>query len=87
MKPRFLAHAVYSDPWIGCISFGVYVDGISSSHLIHLFRVPMMGLDFVLVVLAGYKSLQHYFRVPDKTWSGARLMRTFARDSVLYFLW
>ncbi|KAG1736925.1 uncharacterized protein EDB91DRAFT_497264 [Suillus paluster] len=48
--------------------------------------VPMMGLDFVLVVLAGYKSLQHYFQVPDKTWSGAHLMRTFARDSILYFL-
>ncbi|KAG0699003.1 hypothetical protein DFH29DRAFT_877582 [Suillus ampliporus] len=51
-----------------------------------LFRIPMMGLDFVLVVLAGYKSLQHYFKVPDKTWSGAHLMRTFARDSILYFL-
>ncbi|OAX36012.1 hypothetical protein K503DRAFT_784667 [Rhizopogon vinicolor AM-OR11-026] len=47
--------------------------------------VPMMGLDFVLVVLAGYKSLQHYFQIPDKTWSGARLMRIFARDSILYF--
>ncbi|KAG0699007.1 hypothetical protein DFH29DRAFT_877585 [Suillus ampliporus] len=51
-----------------------------------LFRIPMMGLDFVLVVLAGYKSLQHYFQVPDKTWSGAHPMRTFARDSILYFL-
>ncbi|KAG1819786.1 uncharacterized protein BJ212DRAFT_1555326 [Suillus subaureus] len=48
--------------------------------------VPMMGLDLVLVLLAGYKSLQHYFQVPDKTWSGARLMRTFARDSIIYFL-
>jgi hypothetical protein len=52
-----------------------------------LTRVPMMSLDFVLVVLAGYKSLQHYLQVPDKTWSGARLMRTFARDSILYFFW
>ncbi|KAJ8591454.1 hypothetical protein M405DRAFT_932134 [Rhizopogon salebrosus TDB-379] len=52
---------------------------------LYLFWVPMMSLDFVLVVLAGYKSLQHYLQVPDKTWSGARLMRTFARDSILYF--
>ncbi|KAG2040275.1 hypothetical protein BDR03DRAFT_949516 [Suillus americanus] len=59
---------------------------LGSVDWLYLFWVPMMGLDFVLVVLAGYKSLQHYFRVPDKTWSGARLMRTFARDSVLYFL-
>lgn len=59
---------------------------LGSMDWLYLFWVPMMGLDFVLVVLAGYKSLQHYFRVPDKTWSGARLMRTFARDSVLYFL-
>ncbi|KAG1819789.1 uncharacterized protein BJ212DRAFT_1298207 [Suillus subaureus] len=59
---------------------------LGSVDWLYLFWVPMMGLDFVLVVLAGYKSLQHYLRVPDKTWSGARLMRTFARDSVLYFL-
>jgi hypothetical protein len=64
-----------------------FMEYYHDSNLIFLFRVPMMGLDFVLVVLAGYKSLQHYFRVPDKTWSGARLMRTFARDSVLYFIW
>jgi hypothetical protein len=30
MKPRSLAHAVYLDPWIGCISFGIYVYGILS---------------------------------------------------------
>ncbi|KAG2139057.1 hypothetical protein DEU56DRAFT_912311 [Suillus clintonianus] len=58
---------------------------LGSVDWLYLFWVPMMGLDFVLVVLAGYKSLQHYFQVPDKTWSGARLMRTFARDSILYF--
>ncbi|KAG1778390.1 hypothetical protein EV702DRAFT_1096260, partial [Suillus placidus] len=49
--------------------------------------ISMMGLAFVLVLLAGYKSLQHYFQVPDKTWSSARLMRAFARDSIIYFLW
>ncbi|KAG2139056.1 hypothetical protein DEU56DRAFT_333110 [Suillus clintonianus] len=59
---------------------------LGSVDWLYLFWVPMMGLDFVLVVLAGYKSLQHYFQVPDKSWSGARLMRTFARDSILYFL-
>ncbi|KAG1749553.1 hypothetical protein EDB19DRAFT_1904672 [Suillus lakei] len=59
---------------------------LGSVDWLYLFWVPMMGLDFVLVLLAGYKSLQHYFQVPDKTWSGARLMRTFARDSILYFL-
>ncbi|KAG2040274.1 hypothetical protein BDR03DRAFT_949511 [Suillus americanus] len=59
---------------------------IGSVDWLYLFWVPMMGLDFVLVLLAGYKSLQHYFQVPDKTWSGARLMRGFARDSILYFL-
>ncbi|KAG2132843.1 uncharacterized protein EDB93DRAFT_894011 [Suillus bovinus] len=58
---------------------------LGSMDWLYLFWVPMMGLEFVLVVLAGYKSLQHYLQVPDKTWSGARLMRTFARDSVLYF--
>jgi len=50
-------------------------------------RVPVMGLDFVLVLLAGYKSIQHYRHVPDKTWFGARLMRVFARDSIIYFFW
>ncbi|KAG1865375.1 hypothetical protein F4604DRAFT_1928521 [Suillus subluteus] len=59
---------------------------VESVDWLYLFWVPMMGLDFVLVLLAGYKSLQHYFQVPDKTWSGARLMRAFARDSILYFL-
>ncbi|KAG1736924.1 uncharacterized protein EDB91DRAFT_1141665 [Suillus paluster] len=59
---------------------------LGSVDWLYLFWVPMMGLDFVLVVLAGYKSLQHYFQMPDKTWFGARLMRTFARDSILYFL-
>ncbi|KAG1854706.1 hypothetical protein C8R48DRAFT_317815 [Suillus tomentosus] len=59
---------------------------LGSMEWLYLFWVPMMGLELVLVVLAGHKSLQHYFQVPDKTWSGARLMRTFARDSVLYFL-
>ncbi|KAG1768981.1 hypothetical protein EDD22DRAFT_870215 [Suillus occidentalis] len=59
---------------------------LGSVDWLYLFWVPMMGLDFVLVVLAGYKSLQHYIQAPDKTWSGARLMRTFARDSILYFL-
>ncbi|KAJ8591456.1 hypothetical protein M405DRAFT_932135 [Rhizopogon salebrosus TDB-379] len=58
---------------------------LGSVDWLYLFWVPMMGLDFVIVVLAGYRSLQHYFQVPDKTWSGARLMRTFARDSILYF--
>ncbi|OJA11194.1 hypothetical protein AZE42_06242 [Rhizopogon vesiculosus] len=58
---------------------------LGSVDWLYLFWVPMMGLDFVLVVLAGYKSLQHYFQIPDKTWSGARLMRVFARDSILYF--
>ncbi|KAG1900048.1 uncharacterized protein F5891DRAFT_1189138 [Suillus fuscotomentosus] len=59
---------------------------LGSVDWLYLFWVPMMGLDFVLVLLAGYKSLQHYFQVPDKNWSGARLMRAFARDSILYFL-
>ncbi|KAG1806242.1 hypothetical protein EV424DRAFT_1577694 [Suillus variegatus] len=59
---------------------------LGSMEWLYLFWVPMMGLELVLVVLAGHKSLQHYFQVPDKTWSGARLMRIFARDSVLYFL-
>lgn len=59
---------------------------LGSIEWLYLFWVPMMGLELVLVVLAGHKSLQHYFQVPDKTWSGARLMRTFARDSVLYFV-
>ncbi|KAG1819788.1 uncharacterized protein BJ212DRAFT_1343042 [Suillus subaureus] len=60
---------------------------VGSVDWLYLFWVPMMGLDLVLVLLAGYKSLQHYFQVPDKTWSGARLMHVFARDSMLYFLW
>ncbi|KAG2359728.1 hypothetical protein BDR07DRAFT_194180 [Suillus spraguei] len=59
---------------------------LGSIDWLYLFWVPMMGLDFVLVALSVYKSLQHYLRVPDKTWSGARLMRTIARDSVLYFI-
>ncbi|KAG1856626.1 hypothetical protein DFJ58DRAFT_337142 [Suillus subalutaceus] len=59
---------------------------VESVDWLYLFWVPMMCLDFVLVLLAGYKSLQHYSQVPDKTWFGARLMRVFARDSILYFL-
>ncbi|KAG1858359.1 hypothetical protein DFJ58DRAFT_305043 [Suillus subalutaceus] len=59
---------------------------VGSVDWLYLFWVPLMGLDSVLVLLAGYKSLQHYFQVPDKTWFGARLMHAFARDSILYFL-
>jgi hypothetical protein len=58
---------------------------IGSVNWLYLFWVPVMGLDFVLVLLAGYKSIQHYRHVPDKTWFGARLMRVFARDSIIYF--
>jgi hypothetical protein len=64
-----------------------FVNSYRDPPLILLSRVPMIGLDFVLVALAGYKSLQHYSQIPDKTWSGARLMRIFARDSILYFFW
>ncbi|KAH7911919.1 hypothetical protein BJ138DRAFT_1149587 [Hygrophoropsis aurantiaca] len=52
----------------------------------YMFWFPLMILDFILVVLVGYKSMQHYLRVPDKTWSGARLVRSLARDSFIYFL-
>ncbi|KAG2132838.1 uncharacterized protein EDB93DRAFT_1093658, partial [Suillus bovinus] len=49
------------------------------------FWAPIMAFDFVIMVLAGFKSMQHYLHVPDKTWSGARLMKILARDSFVYF--
>ncbi|KAG1900054.1 uncharacterized protein F5891DRAFT_338116 [Suillus fuscotomentosus] len=49
------------------------------------FWTPIMAFDFVIMVLAGFKSMQHYIHVPNKNWSGARLMKTLARDSFVYF--
>ncbi|KAG0692382.1 hypothetical protein DFH29DRAFT_513860 [Suillus ampliporus] len=40
---------------------------LGSVDWLYRFWIPMTGLDFVVVVLAGYKSLQHYFHVPAKT--------------------
>ncbi|KAH7928153.1 hypothetical protein BV22DRAFT_1030973 [Leucogyrophana mollusca] len=52
----------------------------------YMFWSPLMIFDFILVALAGYKSVHHYRQVPNKNWSGARLMKTLARDSFVYFL-
>ncbi|KAG1856619.1 hypothetical protein DFJ58DRAFT_840769 [Suillus subalutaceus] len=49
------------------------------------FWTPIMAFDFVIMVLAGFKSVQHYRHVPNKNWSGARFMKTLARDSFIYF--
>ncbi|KAG2049457.1 hypothetical protein BDR06DRAFT_706061 [Suillus hirtellus] len=49
------------------------------------FWTPIMAFDFVIMVLAGFKSMQHYIHVPNKNWSGARLMKILARDSFVYF--
>lgn len=49
------------------------------------FWTPIMAFDFVIMALAGFKSVQHYRRVPNKNWSGARFMKTLARDSFIYF--
>jgi len=60
---------------------------LSSKLLTRHDRSPLMAFDFVIMVLAGFKSVQHYRRVPDKNWSGARFMKTLARDSFIYFAW
>ncbi|EGN96276.1 hypothetical protein SERLA73DRAFT_162144 [Serpula lacrymans var. lacrymans S7.3] len=52
----------------------------------YLFMIPIMVFDFILFVLALYKSLQHYRQVPDKTWSGARVISMMMRDSLLFFM-
>ncbi|KAG1736931.1 uncharacterized protein EDB91DRAFT_497519 [Suillus paluster] len=49
------------------------------------FWMPLMAFDFLIMGLAGFKSVQHYRRVPNKKWSGAQLMKTLARDSFIYF--
>ncbi|KAG1736930.1 uncharacterized protein EDB91DRAFT_1141721 [Suillus paluster] len=49
------------------------------------FWIPLMAFDFVIMTLAGFKSVQHYRHVPNKNWSGARFMKTLARDSFIYF--
>ncbi|KAG2109427.1 hypothetical protein BD769DRAFT_1642881 [Suillus cothurnatus] len=65
------------------VLFGVCVTAIPSWFI--PFWSPLMAFDFVIMVLAGFKSVQHYRRVPDKNWSGARFMKTLARDSFIYF--
>lgn len=60
---------------------------LSSKFLMWQQRTPIMAFDFVIMVLAGFKSMQHYIHVPNKNWSGARLMKTLARDSFVYFAW
>ncbi|KAH7905187.1 hypothetical protein BJ138DRAFT_1165241 [Hygrophoropsis aurantiaca] len=66
-------------------TFIICIGGYSHSYMYWL--LPMMPaiFDFILIALVGYKSMQHYLRVPDRTWSGARLVRTLARDSFAYF--
>ncbi|KAG1749546.1 hypothetical protein EDB19DRAFT_1629584, partial [Suillus lakei] len=49
------------------------------------FWIPVMVFDFVIMILAGFRSVQHYCSVPNKNWSGARFMKTLARDSFIYF--
>lgn len=44
-----------------------------------------MTYDFVIMVLAGFKSVQCYRRIPDKSWFSARFMKALARDSFVYF--
>lgn len=44
-----------------------------------------MAYDFVVMVLAGFKSVQRYRRIPDKSWFSARFMKALARDSFVYF--
>ena len=47
----------------------------------------MISYDAVLLILVCYKAYEHFKLMPDKAWSGARLMNVLVRDSVLYFLW
>jgi len=49
------------------------------------FWLPLMAFDFIIMVLAGFKSVQRYRRVPDKSWFSARFMKVLARDSFVYF--
>ncbi|KAG1799359.1 uncharacterized protein HD556DRAFT_1534549 [Suillus plorans] len=65
------------------VLFGVCEETIPSWFI--PFWTPIMAFDFVIMVLAGFKSMQHYIHVPNKNWSGARLMKTLARDSFVYF--
>lgn len=65
------------------VFFGVCDEAIPSWFI--PFWAPIMAFDFVIMVLAGFKSVQHYCRVPNKKWSGARFMKTLARDSFVYF--
>ncbi|KAG1778384.1 hypothetical protein EV702DRAFT_1044681 [Suillus placidus] len=65
------------------VLFGICVEAIPSWFI--PFWTPIMAFDFVIMVLAGFKSVQHYCRVPNKKWSGARFMKTLARDSFVYF--
>jgi len=49
------------------------------------FWVPLMSYDFIIVILAGYKSVQRYRHIPNKNWFSARFMKVLARDSFVYF--
>ncbi|KAG0699015.1 hypothetical protein DFH29DRAFT_68233 [Suillus ampliporus] len=49
------------------------------------FWSPFMAFDFIIMVLAGFKSVQYYRHAPNKNWSGAQLMKILARDSFMYF--
>jgi len=49
------------------------------------FWILLMAYDFIIMVLAGFKSVQRYRRIPNKSWFSARFMKVLARDSFVYF--
>ncbi|KAG0699005.1 hypothetical protein DFH29DRAFT_938578 [Suillus ampliporus] len=66
------------------ILFGICVLGPLPTWFIP-FWSPLMVFDFIIMVLAGFKSVQYYRRAPNKNWSGAQLVKILARDSFVYF--
>lgn len=44
-----------------------------------------MVFDFIIGVLVGFKSVQRYRCIPNKSWFSARFMKVLARDSFVYF--
>ncbi|EIW74938.1 hypothetical protein CONPUDRAFT_77729 [Coniophora puteana RWD-64-598 SS2] len=52
----------------------------------YLTSVPVMSMDFVLVLLIGGKSIAYQMNVPNKKWMGANLMKTLAQRAFLCYL-
>jgi len=48
---------------------------------------PSFVFDICLFILVAKKSMANYFKSPDRTWTGAQLMKVLGRDCLVFYLW